>query len=86
MDSLHLIHVCELMRCALTACGRSKEMRHTLSRLSMSEYLKVRQTEPGAKSFVCPALRGILSHRHLLVNAGTAADVTTLVCSQKDPK
>lgn len=75
MDSLHLIHVCELMRYALTSRGRSKEIRHTLSRLSMSEYLKVRQTEPGAKSFVCPTL----SDRHLLVNAGTAADAISML-------
>lgn len=86
MDSLHLIHVFELMRCALTGRGRSKEVRYTLNRLSMCEYLKVRQTEPGAKTFVCPALRGVLSHRHLLVKAGTAADITALVFSGKDPE
>ncbi len=40
------------------------------------------ETEPGANSFICSAL----SHRHLLVKAGNAADVTTLVCSRRNPE
>ncbi len=73
------------MRYALTDSGRSKgesavQWGDTLNRLGLSEYLKGRETEPRANSFICSAL----SHRHLLVKAGNAADVTTLVCSWRN--
>lgn len=71
------------MRYALTDSGESSvQWGNTLNRLGLSEYLKARQTEPEANSFICSAL----SHRHLLVKAGNAADVTTLVCSWRNPE